>query len=484
MKHRTAWLTAALALALALGGIALVGRGAPVAQAAPDGQAAQYITLVVKAGDNLGLYARTYGVSGAAIMAANPFIKDGNLIYPGQTLVIPVVRTSTPSLTTPFYYTAQAGDLLDAVARHFELDAGAIRRANNVAQFTAGVTYLMPAGPHIYSLQKGDSIASVAARYGVSQQFILNGNTLPNPGVIYAGQPIFVPVIFDARPIPIPGLSLPLPPGPIPGPSPTSAPTAQSGYVQITVKPGETLLTYVKAYNVSARAIIDLNPQLWENPSLLRPGQVLTLPVSSLATVAPTITPTVTTPGTPAPTVAPTSTPAPNLTPIPGNYIQTTIRVGESLVTYVRRYGVSGSSILAVNPKLAANPSVIYPGQTIIIPVVVSFTPSRTTPFFHVVGAGETSVSLAAQYEMTTDNLLSANPGVAIVPGATILVPAGPHVYTVKEGDELRYIAQKYGVTVEFILQSNTIPNPDRIYPGQQILILTRYNAAPMPFTP
>jgi LysM repeat protein len=483
MKTRAMFFAGGVGLALMLGLFALLGHGAPAAQAAPAAQTGQFITVVVKVGDNLGTYARIYGTSGAAMLAVNT-IKDPNIIFPGQIIVIPVVRTFTPSLTTPFYYTAQAGDRVDSVARAFELDPSAIRRANNIAEFTPGVTYLMPAGPHIYILKKFDTIGTVAARYGVTQQFILNGNTLPNPGVIYEGQPIFVPVIFDAAPIPISGVTFPLPTQSSALPTTTAQPTAQFGYIQIVVKPGESLLTYVKAYNVSAEAILSVNPQMWVNPSLIFPGQVLTIPVTSVATVAPTTTATPVTPGAPVPTPTRTPTPVPNLTPIPGNFIQTTIRLGESLVTYVRRYGVSGSSLLAVNPEIAANPNIIYPGRTIIIPVAVSFTPSRTTPFFYVVGAGETVGTIAVKFEMLADTLASANPGVAIAPGNTILVPAGPHVYTVKEGDELRFIAQKYGTTIDFILQSNTIPNPDRIYPGQQLLILTRYNAAPVPFTP
>jgi LysM repeat protein len=172
------------------------------------------------------------------------------------------------------------------------------------------------------------------------------------------------------------------------------------------------------------------------------------------------------------------------LTPVVSEFIQTVVSRGDSLVTYVLRYGVSASSLLAANPVLRDNPNVIFPGQVLVIPVVVSFTPSRTTPFFHVVQATDTAALIARRFELTTDTLLRANPGVAFVPGATVLVPAGPHVYVVKKGDELRDIAKLYGTTVEFILRGNNLPNPDLIYIDQEIFIPTQYNAMPVPFEP
>ena len=160
------------------------------------------------------------------------------------------------------------------------------------------------------------------------------------------------------------------------------------------------------------------------------------------------------------------------------------VQRGDSLVTYVTRFAVSASSLLAANPTLRDNPSLIFPGQTLVIPVAASFTPSRTTPFFYVVQAGDTAALIARKFEMTADTLLRANPGISFLPGVTVLVPAGPHVYVVKKGDELRDIARLYGTTVEFILRGNNLPNPDLIYIDQEIFIPTQYNALPVPFGP
>lgn len=44
--------------------------------------------------------------------------------------------------------------------------------------------------------------------------------------------------------------------------------------------------------------------------------------------------------------------------------------------------------------------------------------------------------------------------------------------YIVKSRDSLYKIAKNHNIAVEDILESNHIPNPDLIYPGQEIIIL------------
>ena len=138
---------------------------------------------------------------------------------------------------------------------------------------------------------------------------------------------------------------------------------------------------------------------------------------------------------------------------------------------------------MAVNPQIK-DPNLLFPGDVITIPVVSTFTPSRTTPFFYNVQAGENAAIIGLQFEVNPNVLMAANAGASFAPGTTVLVPAGPHLYVAKAGDELRTIAAKYGTTVEFLLTGNNLPNPDLIFVGQQIFIPIRYNAAPLPFTP
>ncbi len=384
------WLTA---LALMLG----LAAGAGVVRAAPAEQAGQFIKVTVKAGDNLSKYTRIYGVTGAALRGANPQLVDPNLILPGQIITIPVAQSNTPSLTTPFFYVVQPGDTLLNVARRFEQYPDLIAQVNGLQNdvLVLGRTLLMPAGPHIHYTVRGETLRSIGARYGVTVDFLLTGNSLPNPDRIFVDQPIFIPIIYGAAPLAITAVSTPAP---------------------VTAVPGAT------------------------------------------ATAGPAPTPV----GNP-------------------NFIRVTVRSGESFVTYVARYGVTGGLLRQANPQIL-DPNLIFPGNTVIVPVVVSFTPSRTTPFFYVVPGGENANTISAKFEMAADTLTRANPGATFAVGSTILAPAGPHLYTVKAGDTLSSIAAKFATTTDVLLGANSIPNPNTIQVGTKLAIPTQFNKTPLPF--
>ncbi len=58
-----------------------------------------------------------------------------------------------------------------------------------------------------YVVRRGDTLYSIASRFGVSTWSIASANRLWNPNVIYAGQTLLIP-----------GINLPYPPDPYPGP--------------------------------------------------------------------------------------------------------------------------------------------------------------------------------------------------------------------------------------------------------------------------
>jgi LysM repeat protein len=127
---------------------------ASVTVAAPQ---AYYYSCVgyytVKYGDNLNSISRMYGVSVQALMAANN-IYNPNLIYAGQTLCIP---GSAPVPPRP------------------------------------------PCGTY-YTVQWGDTMSSIAARYGTTVQAIMYANNIPNPNYIYAGMILYIPCGSGTKP--------------------------------------------------------------------------------------------------------------------------------------------------------------------------------------------------------------------------------------------------------------------------------------------
>ena len=49
--------------------------------------------------------------------------------------------------------------------------------------------------------------------------------------------------------------------------------------------------------------------------------------------------------------------------------------------------------------------------------------------------------------------------------------PRAEHVYEVQSGDTLWGIAQEFGTTVEAIVEANDLDDPDRIAPGDELVI-------------
>jgi tyrosinase len=80
---------------------------------------------IVRSGDTFSAIAARFGVTLAALEAANPQIADPNHIFPGQVITIP---GSSPA-TGPAYV-VQAGDTLTAIANRFGVTLAALEAAN------------------------------------------------------------------------------------------------------------------------------------------------------------------------------------------------------------------------------------------------------------------------------------------------------------------------------------------------------------------
>jgi len=59
------------------------------------------LTYVVQKGDTMYLIAKRFGVPLGDLIAANPQIKDPNLIYPGQVINVPVTQPPSPPSPPP-----------------------------------------------------------------------------------------------------------------------------------------------------------------------------------------------------------------------------------------------------------------------------------------------------------------------------------------------------------------------------------------------
>jgi LysM repeat protein len=160
---------------------------------------------VVKVGDTLKIIASRYGTTWQAIAAANGLV-NANFIYAGQRLIIPVGGYIPPAPNpspqpqpNPGTYVVQPGETLQTIAAKFGTTWQAIAAANNLPNANyiyTGQRLIIPAAPRptqSYVVRQGDTLFSIAQRYGTTVQVIQTANNLPNPNSIYTGQTLLIP---------------------------------------------------------------------------------------------------------------------------------------------------------------------------------------------------------------------------------------------------------------------------------------------------
>lgn len=165
-------------------------------------------THTVAWGETLYSIARAYGIAPQALATAN-HININGWVYAGQRLTIPSgANTGDAVAPTPSgYYTVRAGDTLFSIASRFGTTTDAISSANDLP--ANGLIYVgwklripsagsVPSAPKTsaqsYIVQPGESLALIALRFGTTAQAIALANSLPNTWLVYAGQRLTVPV--------------------------------------------------------------------------------------------------------------------------------------------------------------------------------------------------------------------------------------------------------------------------------------------------
>lgn len=164
-------------------------------------------------------------------------------------------------------------------------------------------------GQAYYTVVRGDSLARIAARFGVTVQAITQANGIANPNLIYSGQVLLIP-----SPVVVP---TPVPPVPAPGGS------------YYTVRTGDTLRLIAGWYGTTIQAIVQANGIF--NPNRIYPGQVLYIPPVTYTRIA-------------------------------AYYVV----YGDTLARIARRYGSSVAAIVQYNGL--PNPNHIFAGQLLYIP--------------------------------------------------------------------------------------------------------------------
>jgi LysM repeat protein len=211
-------------------------------------------------------------------------------------------------------YTVQSGDTLSSIARACGTNTAALKLANpSLGQYIyAGQSLVLPGafwdngnGYATYVVSKGDTLKSLATRFGTTIDTLGSLNNLKNYNLIYEGQRLTVPS------------GVAVPPPTIPAPPPTSGNTY---YVQ----QGDTLRKIAARINSTVNDILAVNPQI-RDANTIYTGQLINLPVAA-------------------------------------SYY--TVQSGDTMKKIAARFGTTLDALIALNPKIG-DINKIYVGQVI-----------------------------------------------------------------------------------------------------------------------
>ncbi|MDH7484980.1 MAG: LysM peptidoglycan-binding domain-containing protein [Anaerolineae bacterium] len=192
----------------------------------------------------------------------------------------------------------------------------------------------------IHTVQPGETLSSIAARYGVSLSAIMQANGISNANVIYVGQRLTIPA----------GSS-----GTVQTHAATTTSGSSSGYGsdsaeicdKYTVRFRDSLSMIAGRYNVTVESIRQANGPLG---SFIWPGLTLNIPCSATYLHSPERNPVY--------------QPTPYEDDCPSTADRYQVRSGDTLARIARRCGVSPQAIREMN---GLRSDTIYVGQWLII---------------------------------------------------------------------------------------------------------------------
>jgi len=206
----------------------LFGVGSPL-WAAPETQGS--MIHVVQWGEYLALIANRYGVTTSAIIQANR-LTNPNFIYAGQRLIMPTGATpALPSGQTTTHVVLR-GDTLNTIAARFGTTTSHLASLNGlsnanfiyVGQVLTVPRTAEPSGPPTapqpactHWVKRGDTLTKIALQNRTTVWAMAVANNLANPSFIWVGQRLVIPGCAPA-PAPTP-TAAPIPPEPSPAPT-------------------------------------------------------------------------------------------------------------------------------------------------------------------------------------------------------------------------------------------------------------------------
>ncbi|MCK9230377.1 MAG: LysM peptidoglycan-binding domain-containing protein [Syntrophales bacterium] len=175
------------------------------ASAAPDRPS----THVVARGDTLEQISRRYGVSMGELMRFNN-IRSRDRIFVGQRLTLKSAASSSRASASPdrpSTHVIARGDTLERISHRYSVAVDDLVHANNLKSrnhIQAGQKIIIPAASdkntgsvrkpeQLYTVSRGDTLGTIARRFGTSIETLMAANSLESRDRIFAGQQITIP---------------------------------------------------------------------------------------------------------------------------------------------------------------------------------------------------------------------------------------------------------------------------------------------------
>ncbi|WNM28586.1 LysM peptidoglycan-binding domain-containing protein [Demequina capsici] len=239
----------------------------------------------VSSGETVSGLAAAYGTTVSAIVDANRLDARAT-IYVGQTLAIPTGTSPATSVAIGATHVVVPGDTVWDLARTYGTTVAAVVSANSLgasatirigqkltipglASASTATTSTPAATTATHTVVAGDTVWNLARTYGTSVSAITTANSLGASATIRIGQTLTIPGATAVGNATAAGSTATLA---------TASNIASFGATtqSHTVASGETLSSIASKYGVAVSTIVTANGI--KNPSLIRIGQVLTIP--------------------------------------------------------------------------------------------------------------------------------------------------------------------------------------------------------------
>lgn len=323
----------------------------------------------------------------------------------------------TEAVIVEYGFLDSTKDDVNQLKNNWEEYAEAVVRA--IAKYK-NIPYSAPVGGDYYTVQKGDSLWSIATKYGITVNELKALNNLTN-NTIHVGQNLKVKSESE-KPV--------------------------EDYLVYTVKSGDSLWKIASMYDTTVATLKSINNLKSDTLTI---NQQILVPKGKDIDIS--ITPD-------------------------NKGITYTVKSGDSLWKIANSYGVSVNAIKSAN-NLSSD--LLSIGQKLLIPVsdvIVEEKPQEpTSGVSYVVVSGDNLYSIANKYGVSVDDIKKANnlSSNMLSIGQVLKIPGTDQfvTYTVKSGDSLWKIANTYGVSVNELKNINNLEGT-LLSIGQKLLIPTK----------